>query len=260
MRAENARDHTRSLAARDPTWGSVVEPFAGGWLVLAGPGMYVNQAMVAGLGTDVEIGDLDLLVQASTRSGVAAAIEITAATSPTTVDRVERRGFVHDRGADITCLTRRVSADPVDAPDHVQVRPVASPAELALWQRTARAGWGHVAPAAIRASDAFAAAAWALDTEHMAIAFDGDDGLVLGCAAMTVREDLAMCGGMSTLPAHRRRGVQAALLRYRLALADRLGCRLALTTAAAGSASERNLRRHGFSGAMTIERFARAER
>ena len=260
VRAANAVDHTTSLAALEPQWGSRIHRIADGWLVLAGRGMYITQAMAAGLDVDLGPADLDLVVTASLEMGVSAAIEVTPTTSALTVRRVQAGGFHHDPNADITCLTRPTVGSPVEAPDDVDVRPVASPADLAHWQATARSAWGHTSPDARRASDAFAAAAHALDHEHMAIAYDAADQRTLGCASMTVNDGVAMCGGMSTLPTERRRGVQAALLRYRLGLAADLACDIAVTTAASGSASERNLRRHGFAGDTTIRRYTRAKR
>jgi hypothetical protein len=54
-----------------------------------------------------------------------------------------------------------------------------------------------------------------------------------------------MCGA-GTLPAERRRGVQAALLQARLAAAAARGCDLAIITVQPGSVSQRNVQRHGF--------------
>lgn len=256
VRAANAVDHTQSLASREPAWGSEVRPFAGGWLVLAGAGMYINQAMAAGIDTELVSADLDLLLARSDVGGVAPAIEVTTLTLPESVHRIRGRGFAHDPTCDITCLTRSVTPTTIDAPDDVVIRPVESKADLRLWQETSACGWGHTITDARRASDAFAAAAHALSNEHMVVAFDLVDGRPLGCASMTMRDDVAMFGGMSTVPAERRRGVQAALLRHRFTEARRVGCNLAMATAARGGASERNLQRHGFNPTATIERFA----
>lgn len=256
VRAANAVGHTRSLTALDPSWGSEVHRLAGGWLVLAGVGMYLNQAMAAGIDDELSSAHLDVVLERSRAVGVAPTIEVTSITLPPSVRRVRQRGFVHDTASDITCLTRSVTPTTIDAPDDVVIRPVECEAALRLWQETSATGFGHTTTEARRASDAYAAAAHALDNEHMVIAFDPTDERTLGCATMTVRDDVAMLGGMSTIPAERRRGVQAALIRYRITEAHRLGCDLAATTAASGGASERNLRRHGFEPRATIQRFS----
>lgn len=219
--------------------------------------MYLNQALIVGIDEELQPADLDLVTARSEAHGVAPAIEVTPTTRPGSLQRIHERGYVHQPDADISCLTRSVTGPAVDGPDDVEVRPVETAADLALWQETSAHGWGHETAAARRTSDAFAAAANALDREHMVIAVDRSDGRPIGCASMTVREEVAMLGGMSTLPADRRRGVQAALLRHRLAEAARLGCELAVTTAARGGPSARNLERHGFVPTVIIERFAR---
>lgn len=224
--------------------------------MLAGLGMYVNQAMAAGIDDELSHADLDLVLERSRVVGVAPAIEVTAITLPRSARRIRAQGFVPTPMSDIACLTTSVAPARIDAPDDVVIRPARSQAGLHLWQETSATGWGHTTAEARRASDAFAAAANALDNEHMVVAFDRRDGRPLGCASMTVRERVAMLGGMSTIPAERRRGVQAALVRYRLTEARRLGCDLAVTTAARGGASERNLRRHGFDPIITIRRFS----
>ena len=224
--------------------------------MLAGPGMYINQAMAAGIDDELSSAHLEFLLERSRVVGAAPTIEVASITLPRSVHRIRERGFVHDPTSDITCLTRSVMPTAIDGPGNVVIRPTESDEDLRLWQETSATGWGHTTTDARRASDAFAAAAHALDNEHMVVAFDPLDGRPLGCASMTVREGVAMLGGMSTIPAERRRGVQSALIRYRLTVARRLGCDLAVTTAARGGASERNLRRHGFDPTETIQRFS----
>lgn len=255
VRAANAVDHTQSLARLKPTWRTDVRAFSDGWLVLAGRGMYLNQTMAAGMEGRLKAEELDVLIEASTALGVVPTFEVSSATLPLNVDRLLDRGFAHITTADISFLTRPTATISIDAPDHITVHPTKSQADLEVWQVTSAAGWGHTSTDARWASDAFAAAAHALDNEHMVIALDADDGRPLGAASMTVNEGLAMLGGMSTIPAERRRGVQAALVRHRLVEARRLGCDLALSTAATGSASERNLKRYGFSLKTVIQRF-----
>jgi GNAT superfamily N-acetyltransferase len=91
----------------------------------------------------------------------------------------------------------------------------------------------------------------------MVIAYDRNDGRPLGCASMTIRDRVATTGGMSTLPAERGRGVQAALIRFRLHLAAERGCAIGATTAVTGGASERNLQRHGFRPRFEITTWTR---
>jgi ribosomal protein S18 acetylase RimI-like enzyme len=67
-----------------------------------------------------------------------------------------------------------------------------------------------------------------------------------GAATMRMAGGIAQLCGAATLPLHRRRGVQSALLDNRLANAGREGCTLAVMTTHPGSKSQQNAMRHGF--------------
>jgi len=73
------------------------------------------------------------------------------------------------------------------------------------------------------------------------------EGSIAGGASMRVRDDVAVLTGSATLPAHRRRGVQAALLARRLNDARALGAELAVITTAPGTQSQANVMKLGFS-------------
>ncbi|WP_370948026.1 GNAT family N-acetyltransferase [Amycolatopsis sp. cg5] len=70
------------------------------------------------------------------------------------------------------------------------------------------------------------------------------EGEVAGGASFRVTDGIAQLTGAATLPAHRRNGVQTALLSARLA--DASGCDLAIVTTQPGSKSQQNVQRQGF--------------
>lgn len=72
------------------------------------------------------------------------------------------------------------------------------------------------------------------------------DGTVAGGGAIRVSDGLAQLAGAATLPEHRRRGVQSALLHERLLDAARAGCDLAVVTTQPGSKSQENVQKAGF--------------
>jgi GNAT superfamily N-acetyltransferase len=72
------------------------------------------------------------------------------------------------------------------------------------------------------------------------------DGAIVGGAALRVTGRIAQFSGAATVPAHRRRGVQSALLATRLADAAAAGCNIAVVTTAPGSKSQQNAQRRGF--------------
>jgi len=72
-------------------------------------------------------------------------------------------------------------------------------------------------------------------------------GIPVGGAAFRAADDgIAQFIGAATLPAHRRRGVQTALLTARLADARAAGSELAVVTTRPGSPSQHNVQRAGF--------------
>jgi ribosomal protein S18 acetylase RimI-like enzyme len=72
------------------------------------------------------------------------------------------------------------------------------------------------------------------------------DGVVAGGASMRMTDGVAQLTGAATAPAHRRRGVQTALLAARLSDAAKAGCDIAVVTTAPGSKSQQNAQRQGF--------------
>lgn len=72
------------------------------------------------------------------------------------------------------------------------------------------------------------------------------DNIVAGGGSVRISERLAQLSGASTLLAHRRRGVQSALLHARLLDAAREGCDLAIVTTEPASKSQENVQRAGF--------------
>ena len=72
------------------------------------------------------------------------------------------------------------------------------------------------------------------------------DGIFAGGGGIRIAEGVAQFAGAATAPAHRRRGIQSALLSARLADAAAAGCDVAVITTQPGSKSQQNAQRRGF--------------
>jgi ribosomal protein S18 acetylase RimI-like enzyme len=72
------------------------------------------------------------------------------------------------------------------------------------------------------------------------------DEVIAGGASLRIAERVAHLTGAATAPAHRRRGVQSALLSARLADAAAAGCDIAVVTTQPASKSQHNVQRRGF--------------
>jgi len=241
------RKLAETIAAIDPSWGTQVADVGDGVAIFCGQGLYVNRLLGAGLDIDPVPADLDAAESLAADVGVSPAVEICDATRPGLETMLLSRGYVeHGR---TTAVAHDLVKVPAPAADVVVEFGGAD--GLSLWQETAAAGWGHDSGMHRRASDVFAAAASRVDDPGLMIARAADDGRVLACATLRIDDGIATLGGMSTLPAERGKGVQAALIHHRLRLARDAGCRYATSSAETGSASERNLLRHGFTASHT---------
>jgi GNAT superfamily N-acetyltransferase len=76
--------------------------------------------------------------------------------------------------------------------------------------------------------------------------FASRGGEIAGVGFARIDNGLVQLAGAATLPAHRRRGVQSALLRARLIEASSHGCDLAVVTVEPASKSQQNMQRNGF--------------
>lgn len=253
----------RSLAAialelgrRRPGHPAEATRVAGGWLVLTGPGSYVNRLVGGGVERPFTVDDLATVVEHSDAVGVEPAIDVTGATDPAGVELLRASGFEPPTTA-VTIL--RWDGERPLATDDVRIRLIEID-EIDEWQALTARGWGHADPAARRISDEFTEAIASIEGEHLLIASSRFDGRPLGCAGLTIRDGMATLGGMSTLPDERGHGVQTALVAARLEMAIDHGCDLIVSTAATGGASERNLRRLGFEPLSPLKTYRRAVR
>lgn len=247
------------LARVQPEWGSTTFPLADGVAVLCGPGMYVNAAMAVGLRCDVSpliISDeFDVFEARCAAVGVEPAVEMSPFTRSAVASAVAERGYVKQRVR--TALRRRLdNVDRSAAVDHTLIiEPGAR--QLDVWQETSASGWGHDTPASRQVSDAYAQAAAEVDGDGFMLVRDATTGQPIACAGLTICDDVATLGGMSTVPTARRRGVQAALIQHRLRIAAEAGCTIATSTTTPSSDSARNLVRHGFETWFDIETLVR---
>lgn len=253
-RAQDAARFASVIREQDPSWCSETFRLADGQVVLWGAGFYVNRAFGLGVDRPIDVDEFERLEARSAFVGVDAAIEMTPTTKPGLRLSAAARGYVRD--GSVSAMRHRlnhVDELPIDASLVIET----AARQLAVWQHTSAEGWANGAGASRRASDAYAAAAAVVDGDGFVLARDAGDGRPVGCASVTVNDGVATLGAMTTLPDERRRGVQAALIHHRLRLARRLDCDIAVTTAAPGGVSERNLLRHGFEAWFEIETHVR---
>lgn len=242
-----------ALAELDPGWGTRVASVGDGVGVLCGPGLFVNTAFGVGLTGHVEPSVLDHFEQLCARVGVPPAFECTDATTDDLTAELRGRGYAPESETSVLVHDLAELDQPSAGVEITQV----THETLTVWQDASAQGWGHVAEEALRANDLFAAVGMQTDDPGLMLATDAAERHVVGCATLKILGPRAVLGGMSTLPAARRRGVQSDLIWHRLQLARAAGCTVAISSAQRDSDSERNLVRHGFQIAYRRTSFAR---
>lgn len=140
-------------------------------------------------------------------------------------------------------LRRLVAAAAAPPPQTPLCLVVAGPREADAVVAVATAGFGEDEP------DWWAAALGRPGWTQL-LALDGE--VPVATAALHVAGAVAWIGATTTVPAARGRGAQTALLRERLRLARSAGAERVVAKADAGSSSERNLLRAGFTPAYDV--------
>jgi GNAT superfamily N-acetyltransferase len=214
---------------------------AGGAALFFGAGAPLTQAVGLGMEREVTAAELDALVAFFHDRGAAAQVRPCPLAHPSLFARLGERGF---RLRDfINSLARRLPAG-FDAAIPAGVE-VAQTDDSAAWAELATRGFELPAEQQAAVRDVSHALAEIPGCTRWVARVAASDAPV-GAALLTVREGVAQLFATSTLPSHRGRGVQSALIRARLTHAAAQGAELARSTAVPAGPSQRNLERHGF--------------
>jgi GNAT superfamily N-acetyltransferase len=237
---------------------AVIHRIGGGAAVFAGPGQPFNK--VAGLGfADLDSASLDEMERVFDALGAELRVELATIADPHVGKLLTHRGYelagyenVLGLALDVAVIESLTPALEADAARAVIVSR-AAPDETRLWIETVADGFGHLdqfdGPPPTESFEretivnVFSASS---GTPGMALYLARRDGEVAGGGAIRISDGLAQLAGAATLPPHRRRGVQSALLRARLLDAARQGCDLAIVTTEPASKSQQNVQRAGF--------------
>jgi ribosomal protein S18 acetylase RimI-like enzyme len=239
-----------AAAARDATLDPFVVPVGQGAAIFAGPSSPTNKMIGIGFGETVEAGVLADVEGRFAARDTRLQAEVSVLADPAVHALLAARGYApsgfehvlgHPLGAAIGPLPDGVAVEIVGAGDLSALCEV-------LVEAFAAPDVGGVGGDAIPPADEIRR--WFSIT----MSVDGFrgyvarlDGAVAGGGALRVDGDIAQFSGAGTLPKYRRRGVQTALLRARLADAQAAGCHVGVVVTQPGSKSQQNAQREGFS-------------
>lgn len=211
--------------------------------IFAGAGSPLTQGMAMGLRGPVTPADLDAIEAQLLRSGTGACqMEVSPFADPSLLVLLAKRGYgIHEWQL---VWTRPVPEQPLaPPPPELTVRRMQS-GEEEVYCRVALAG-------ALETEDVPDAAMAMIRPTTYASGFElylaWLGGEAIGGAALCIADGIAFVNGSAVRPAFRRRGAQGALIRARLDRARVLGLAVACSNTQPGTASRRNMERHGFS-------------
>jgi GNAT superfamily N-acetyltransferase len=239
-----------SEAARHRTGSAgFVTPIAGGVASFAEDGSPYNKVAGLGFGGVPDSDALDETEKAFAACRSPVQIELAHLADPAIGALLTGRGYRLESFENV--LGRALTDEPERVvPPGVEVRP-SGEEEFEAWLEAVAEGSIHPDTQGVPWHEEF--------PREMIIAAERDsaaaglvryaglrNGVIAGGATMRLAEGVAQLTGAATVPAHRRRGVQTALLSARLADATAAGCDVAVIITQPGSKSQQNAQRQGF--------------
>ncbi len=241
-------DVSRAAQARSGTDGFLI-PIAGGIASFAEPDSPFNKVVGLGFAGVPGPDELDTIEEAFTAHGAPTQVEVAHLAESAVGELLSDRGYHLESFENV--LGFALDHDPeLVAPPGIEVRR-STDDELDAWIAVVTEGslhpdaqglpWPDEFPreAIENAERDFAAAG---GTRYVALR----DGVLAGGADFRITDGIAQLAGAATAPAHRRHGVQTALLATRLSDARAAGCDVAVITTQPGSKSQQNAQRRGF--------------
>lgn len=222
---------------------------AGGAACFAGANSPFNKVVGLGFGGVPSDAELDMIEAAFGSRGCPTQVELAHLADPEIAAALTARGY---QLVSFENVLGRPLADGLErvTPPGVDVRPGADE-DFETWLDTVVEGFANPDTQGVASHEEFPRDVVAVATRDMVAAgatryVATADGAVAGGASVRFAHGIAQLTGAATAPAHRRRGVQTALLAARLVDAAAAGCDIAVVTTAPGSKSQENVQRRGF--------------
>jgi GNAT superfamily N-acetyltransferase len=227
-----------------------VIPVAGGVASFAEEGSPLNKVAGLGFGGVPTAAALEEIERAFTARGAPVQVELAHLVDPAIGVLLTDRGYRLTSFENV--LGRALKGEPERVtPPGVEVRPSGED-EFEPWLDVVADGFAHPDAQGVSSPEELPREAVARAMRDLTAGAGVmryvalRDGVLAGGASFRVAEGVAQLTGAATSPAHRRRGVQTALLSARLAEATAAGCDIAVITTQPGSKSQQNAQRQGF--------------
>jgi ribosomal protein S18 acetylase RimI-like enzyme len=242
------RDGTAAFVRRGAD--CLVQPLAGGIAVFTVPGSPLNKIAGLGFSGPLDPAELAGIERACAERGMPVLVEVSTLADPSIAAMLSGRGYVL-RGFE-NVLGRALPAEIAMRADCDVEVARSDDDELATWIDVAVTGFatpdlqGVASPESYPRELIEPVIADFARTEGFVRYLARRGGAPVAAASMRTHRGIAQLCGAATLPEHRRRGAQTALLARRLADAAEAGCDVAVLTAMPGSKSHENAQLQGF--------------
>jgi GNAT superfamily N-acetyltransferase len=226
-----------------------VLPVAGGVASFAEEGSPFNKVAGLGFGGVPSAAALDELERAFAALGAPVQIELAHLADPAIGALLTGRGYRLVSFENVLGLSLAAEPERV-TPAGVEVRP-SGDGEFGAWLDVVADAVAHPDAQGVPSHEEFPREVVVRAERDLAAAGAVRyaalrDGVIVGGASFRLAQGIAQLTGAATAPAHRRRGVQTALLSARLADAAAAGCGIAVVTTQPASKSQQNVQRRGF--------------
>ncbi len=246
--AEMVAECARVMAAR-PGSAAFERQIDGGIACFCGADSPLTKAVGLGFGELPAPQALDSLEAEFFSHGAGVQVELCSLAPTPLAELLTRRGYALVGFENV--LGRALGPAEVAQPSAIAIEP-AQDAELEAWIEVLVEAFAARDTQGVAAHESFPRESLARTLRDMAGArgfqryLARRAGAPAGAASMRLSAGVAQLCGAGTLPEHRRRGVQRALLERRLAAASAQGCDVAVITTLPGSKSQENAERRGF--------------
>jgi GNAT superfamily N-acetyltransferase len=247
--AQLMAEASRAAHRRQGGDGGFVMPIAGGVATFAEAGSPFNKVAGLGFGGSPPPAALEKVERAFAAYGTDVQVELSTLADPATGALLTDRGYRLTSFENVLGLALEHEIETVTVAG-VEVRE-SSDDEFESWLELIVEGFAQPDTQGVpsheelprdvlaRAEHDFAAAGL---VRYIALRH----GVPAGAASLRIADGVANLAGSATAPAHRRRGIQTALLAARLTDAVAAGCDIAVVTTQPGSKSQQNVQRRGF--------------
>ena len=252
--ADVARLEERHVAGVLKGMADEWRPFAGGVMSRGAPGAWFNRAQGAGLDGPVDASEVDRFIAFYEERGIEPRIDLCPFAHESMIAALADRRFVVRRF--LTVLHRPIAMDRDDVIDHpappgLTIEPI-DPSDAGAIEDFGRQ-WvvGFENSDSARIEETMRSARRVVEREDSIAVRAMVDGRCVGAGGLELDGELASLFGVCVAPDMRRKGIQLALLAWRLRRAREAGARVATIESRAGIATETNAMRKGFSVAYT---------